>query len=314
MLVRPRSVFMLFACLLVAGTATIVRAERCNFFPHNPGGCGCFNLVIAGNVTGTTNICQTCGDPTVNGFAKCPSASCSMSFDGTNTTITYCGSCGLPANPHFGADGGTGNGYTAVGGYWTNCGTSSGGPQPIGPMSTTSAAAAPRPAQLARVCTAVAQASREPIRDSGKLQINTLGGSGGSSGSTGASEPFVSVVTDQNPGPNPVYFVVYVRGTSSTGEYLGTWFADAYAPGANVLTVNNTSSPITRQGDPAIEPNAVRASGNLTSLADIHQLNFCPPAPLNPDGTCLHNTLTPVSSLAGTVLQPGGSVVVIPAP
>jgi len=125
--------------------------------------------VVAGNVTGTTNICQTCGDPTVNGFAKCSSTSCSMSFDGTNTTITNCGNCGLPPNPHFGADGGT--------------------------------------------------------------------------GSSRAAEPFLSVVTDQNPGPNPVYLVVYVRGTSTTGEYLGTWFADAYAPGANVLIAITRSRP-----------------------------------------------------------------------
>jgi hypothetical protein len=248
------------ALMVIVGAGAVrARAEKCNFFTANQPGC-CFNIVVAGDARPNIDICKTCNDATTDPFASCSSHSCTATFDGTNTTFTFCGSCQPSGTrPHFGLDGGGGGTIQVLSASWSCSSSSPGSPTP----GTLSSPGSPNSiATPTAVCAVATTAQDKPAAGKGKLagkenlpSLLRLPNLTGPSrprllpASGGSSAPFVSVTTSQVAGSIPTYFTVYVRGTQTndpTETGTGAWIQQPYPSGQNPVFSfeNNTTAPI----------------------------------------------------------------------
>lgn len=246
-----RSLVSIMGVLTAIGSTTAARAEKCNLFKQPQANC-CFNIVVAGNATQNNNvdICKTCNDPATNPFASCPSHSCSATFDSaTNTTtFTFCpGSACTPhltnGADHFGLDGGGGGTVQILSGSW-NCSTNS--TNATGNLGTGKAVSVCAVSTTATVAKPGASSKgREPVSSGHSPHLAPV-----MQGPLDTNPNLVSVTTQQSPGANPNFFIVYVRGTQTSmpgsADGAGIWVEQPYPSGQAPAFQfeNNTADPI----------------------------------------------------------------------
>lgn len=235
MLISVRSLPAIVGALMLLSGAIQAHAEKCNLFKHHD--CGCFTLVAAPNSTQADNVdvCKTCNDPTTNPFASCPGHSCSatLNADGT-TTFTFCPGDSCTDNnstDHFGLDGGGGGTFKILSGSWS-CGspTNATGNLGTGKISVCAVGTSAK---------SVKPGASRPL--AGKAKENTSNSDSGrlvpvmQGQLLDSNSNIISVGTDntQPPGPNPKYFLVYVRGTQTAPpnnpwDGSGVWVEQPY--------------------------------------------------------------------------------------